>query len=53
MQEAEQIHLDGLAGEPRSLDRWESYGDFLSDQVRDAEAEKAYAQAKSLMTEKA
>jgi len=49
MQEAEQIHLDGLAAEPKSRDRWESYGDFLSDQGRDAEAEKAYAEAKLLV----
>lgn len=47
--EAEQVHLDGIAADPKSVERWEAYGDFLSDQGRGPEAEEAYARAKSLL----
>jgi tetratricopeptide (TPR) repeat protein len=46
VEEAENVHLEGLAMQPESARRLESYGDFLVDVGRTIEAEDAYRRAR-------
>jgi hypothetical protein len=45
---AEQVHLEGIKHCPSCAERFEAYGDFLSDTGRREEAEVQYSRAREL-----
>jgi Flp pilus assembly protein TadD len=48
IEQAENVHLEGIKLKPKASGRYESYACFLSDVGREREAEKMYRKAKQL-----
>jgi Flp pilus assembly protein TadD len=50
--EAEEVHLEGLKLKPKEWERYKSYAAFLSDVGREAEAKRMYRKAQYLRRQK-
>ena len=48
LDDAEQVHVEGLRSKPESAERWAAYADFLSDIGRDLDAADAGRRAAAL-----